>query len=61
MAGKTNVGKSTLCNALLKQDRSLTSPVAGTTVDVVEDSFSYRGQLYTLLDTAGMEKSGEVL
>ena len=59
IAGKTNVGKSTLCNSLLKQDRSLTSPVAGTTVDIVEDSFSYRGQLYTLLDTAGVEKSGK--
>ena len=53
VAGKTNVGKSTLCNALLKKDRMLTSPVAGTTVDVVEDQFHYRGRLYTLLDTAG--------
>ena len=59
VAGKTNVGKSTLCNSLLKQDRSLTSPVAGTTVDVVEDQFKYGGKVYSLLDTAGVEKSGK--
>ena len=53
VVGKTNVGKSTLCNALLKKDRMLTSPVAGTTMDVVEDQFHYRGRFYTLLDTAG--------
>ncbi len=55
-AGKTNVGKSTLCNALLQEDRLLVSPVAGTTVDVVSDQFQYDGQLYTLLDTAGKTK-----
>ena len=53
VAGKTNAGKSTLCNALLKEDRMLTSPMAGTTVDVVEDQFYYRNRVYTLLDTAG--------
>lgn len=53
VAGKTNVGKSTLCNALLKKERMLTSPVAGTTVDVVEDQFQYGNRLYNLLDTAG--------
>ena len=53
VAGKTNVGKSTLCNALLKKDRMLTSPMAGTTVDVVEDQFQYGNRIYNLLDTAG--------
>ena len=53
LIGKTNAGKSALCNALLKQDRSLTSPLPGTTVDVVSDQFSYRGRLYTVSDTAG--------
>lgn len=57
LIGKTNVGKSTLCNALLKQDRMLTSPVAGTTMDIVSDQFQYGGRLYTLLDTAGKTKS----
>ena len=53
LAGKTNVGKSTLCNVLLRQDRVLTSPVPGTTVDIVTDQFQYGGQQYTLFDTAG--------
>lgn len=59
LAGKTNVGKSTLCNALLKKDRALISPVAGTTMDVVKDQFQYGGKTYTLLDTAGVEKNIE--
>lgn len=57
VAGKTNVGKSTLCNALLKKDRMLTSPIAGTTMDVVEDQFQYGNRLYTLLDTAGKART----
>jgi len=56
LLGKTNVGKSTLCNALLKQDRMLTSPVAGTTMDIVEDQFNYNKKTYILLDTAGKTK-----
>ncbi|MDE0119277.1 MAG: ribosome biogenesis GTPase Der [Bdellovibrionales bacterium] len=56
LAGKTNVGKSTLCNALLKEDRVLTSSIAGTTVDVVTNYFKYAGRHYTLLDTAGKTK-----
>ena len=59
LAGKTNVGKSTLCNALLKKDRALISPVAGTTMDVIKDQFQYGGKTYTLLDTAGIEKNTE--
>ncbi len=57
VVGKTNVGKSTLCNALLKKDRMLTSPLAGTTMDVVEDQFRYRGRFYSLLDTAGKART----
>ncbi len=59
LIGKTNVGKSTLCNALLKQERMLTSPVAGTTMDVVSDQFQYGGKFYTLSDTAGKTKTGK--
>lgn len=51
--GKPNVGKSLLCNALLKRNRMLTSPLKGTTVDIVEDKFHYRGFTYMLMDTAG--------
>ncbi len=57
VAGKANVGKSSLCNALLKQERMLTSPVKGTTVDVVEEIFQYHKHPYTLMDTAGWEKT----
>ena len=51
--GKPNVGKSLLCNALLKRNRMLTSSLKGTTVDIVEDKFQYRGLTYMLMDTAG--------
>ena len=51
--GKPNVGKSLLCNALLKRNRMLTSSLKGTTVDIVEDQFQYRGFTYVLMDTAG--------
>ncbi len=56
LMGKTNVGKSTLCNALLKRDRSLISPVAGTTQDVVSDQFRYGERLWVVSDTAGKTK-----
>ncbi len=56
VAGKINVGKSSLCNALLKKNRMLTSSFAGTTMDVVDDQFQYRGKSYALLDTAGVRK-----
>ncbi|MYE07377.1 MAG: ribosome biogenesis GTPase Der, partial [Oligoflexia bacterium] len=59
LAGKTNVGKSTLCNALLKEDRVLISSIAGTTVDVVTNHFKYAGRSYTLLDTAGKTKKAQ--
>ena len=58
LAGKTNVGKSTLCNALLKKDRMLVSAVPGTTTDVVVDRFQHNDQTYTLLDTAGKLGAG---
>ena len=52
-AGKPNVGKSLLFNTLLRKDRSLASPVKGTTVDVVEDTLTRQKNKYVLLDTAG--------
>ncbi|MFN8845415.1 MAG: ribosome biogenesis GTPase Der [Bdellovibrionales bacterium] len=55
--GKPNVGKSSLCNALLGQDRMLVSPVAGTTVDSVDTPFYYNNHHYTIVDTAGLRKS----
>ncbi len=55
--GKTNAGKSTLCNALLRQERMLSSPEAGTTTDVVEETLTFKDQTFTLCDTAGLRKA----
>ncbi len=58
--GRPNVGKSSLINALLKQDRVIVSPVAGTTRDSVEVPFEFDGKLYTLTDTAGVRRPSNV-
>lgn len=55
--GKTNVGKSSLCNALLKQDRMISSPEPGTTRDVVEEGILFHQHLYNLCDSAGLRKA----
>ncbi|NUM58270.1 MAG: ribosome biogenesis GTPase Der [Bdellovibrionaceae bacterium] len=56
IVGKPNVGKSSLCNAILGLQRMLVSPVAGTTVDAVESQFEYKDKLFTLVDTAGLRR-----
>lgn len=55
--GVPNVGKSSLLNALLNKDRAIVSERAGTTRDVVEDSYEYDGFKINILDTAGIRKS----
>ncbi len=57
LVGKPNVGKSSLCNALLGTSRVLVSPVAGTTVDSVDIPFVHDGKQYILVDTAGLRRS----
>lgn len=54
--GKPNAGKSSLCNCLLGQNRMLVSSIAGTTVDAIEAEFTYGGQNYLLVDTAGLRR-----
>ena len=56
VVGKPNSGKSSLCNALLRQDRMISSSKAGTTVDIVEEDFTYKNQKYVLMDTAGLRQ-----
>lgn len=57
IVGKPNVGKSSICNALLGSHRMLVSDVAGTTIDSVDSPFNYNGRRYTLVDTAGLRRS----
>ncbi|MBQ3755469.1 MAG: tRNA uridine-5-carboxymethylaminomethyl(34) synthesis GTPase MnmE [Clostridia bacterium] len=61
LAGNPNAGKSSLMNALLKENRAIVTPVAGTTRDTVEDSFEYDGVKITLVDTAGLRESKDIV
>ena len=55
--GKTNVGKSTLLNALLKDDRAIVSDVHGTTRDTIEDVMEIHGVQFRFIDTAGIRQT----
>lgn len=61
LAGKTNVGKSSIMNALLKRDRTIVTDIAGTTRDTVEDSFEIDGVKINLIDTAGIRESDDLV
>lgn len=54
IVGNTNVGKSTLLNALLNEERAIVSDIAGTTRDVIEDTVSLNGVTFRFIDTAGI-------
>ncbi len=57
IVGAPNAGKSSLLNRLLGRDRAIVSAEAGTTRDTIEESYEYRGMLFTLVDTAGLRKA----
>uniref|UniRef100_UPI004048E079 ribosome biogenesis GTPase Der n=1 Tax=Aliarcobacter sp. TaxID=2321116 RepID=UPI004048E079 len=54
--GKVNVGKSSILNAILGEERSVVSPIAGTTIDPVDESFEYQDKNVTFVDTAGLRR-----
>lgn len=59
IVGRPNVGKSTLMNALLKEDRAIVSDIPGTTRDTIEESFYISGIEFRLIDTAGLRKTND--
>jgi GTPase len=58
--GRVNVGKSSILNAILGEERSVVSNVAGTTIDPVDESFEYQGKDVTFVDTAGLRRRGRI-
>jgi tRNA modification GTPase len=61
IVGKPNVGKSTLLNALLEEEKAIVSPIAGTTRDVIEDTLNINGLLFRLMDTAGLRDTEDTV
>ena len=61
IAGRPNVGKSTLLNTLLGDDRAMVSDIAGTTRDVIEDTVNLDGVTFRFIDTAGIRRTDDVL
>ena len=58
--GKVNVGKSSILNALVGEERSVVSPIAGTTIDPVDETFEFKDKQITFVDTAGLRRRGSI-
>jgi GTP-binding protein len=61
IVGRPNVGKSTLLNAIIGEDRAITSPIAGTTRDTVQVQWEYKDRQFRLVDTAGLRKKYKII
>lgn len=60
LVGRPNVGKSSLTNALLNQERVIVSNISGTTRDSIDTAFTREGKNYIVIDTAGLKKRGKI-
>ena len=60
LIGRPNVGKSSLTNALLNDNRVIVSPISGTTRDTIDTKFTAYGKEYVVIDTAGLRKRGKI-
>ena len=60
LIGRPNVGKSSLVNAILNEERAIVSEIAGTTRDATDTKFTYHGEDFIMVDTAGMRKRGRI-
>ncbi|MFA5692058.1 MAG: ribosome biogenesis GTPase Der [Acholeplasmataceae bacterium] len=58
--GRPNVGKSSLVNAILNQERVIVSDISGTTTDAIDSTFAKGGTKYKIIDTAGIKKRGRI-
>lgn len=61
IVGEPNVGKSSLLNAMLNENKAIVSPIPGTTRDIVEGEINLKGVIFHLLDTAGIRESSDII
>ena len=60
LIGRPNVGKSSLVNAILQEERVIVSSIEGTTRDAIDTKFKYEDEDYVIIDTAGLKKRGKI-